>query len=206
MKLEGRYSHSPSSSPSAALHPRSSAPRPRSPSLYPTSPICRRLPVMQSASSSTTSPTRTLFNLPEPQSIPTVPAASHPRASITRSSMATTLGGHIEGAQGADIEKLSSKAGLPPGGLHVPGRAEVSNDGRRPLWSRYMMRKTKNHLVAALSEFVGTTLFLLLAFGGTVRLSPASPHSLYEADLPCRMIPSSRYRMLPTFLIVRVTS
>ena len=87
---------------------------------------------------------------------------------MARSSMATTL--HGDGLQQLDVEKLSHQTGLPPGGLHIPGRSDVDADGNRPLWSRYMVRKTKNHLVAALSEYVGTTLFLLLAFGGTVRL------------------------------------
>jgi hypothetical protein len=53
--------------------------------------------------------------------------------------------------------------------MHKPGMTSLEDGSPEPpFWERYVSRTVKNNLVAALSEFVGTTMFLLIAFGGTV--------------------------------------
>lgn len=62
---------------------------------------------------------------------------------------------------------------------HKPGRTEYEGDSKGPVWERYVSRAVKNNIVATISEYVGTTMFLLIAFGGTVR--PARLYSVRPA-------------------------
>lgn len=73
----------------------------------------------------------------------------------------------------ADIIGDNRNSYVPPNmGAHRGGRNQPSNNHEnyfptRLPWTMWMNSEAKNHFVAALSEWVGTTMFLFFAFAGT---------------------------------------
>jgi hypothetical protein len=85
--------------------------------------------------------------------------------------------------------------------MHKPGMTSLEDGSPEPpFWERYVSRTVKNNLVAALSEFVGTTMFLLIAFGGTVCPPTLFCHTACsQTDIFCaKTDTTASLRMSPT--------